>query len=71
VLSLLLFIGAFAGMAVESPQPGIELHRARMSDDEQHRELLEQRLVRRQLQRKLFIGSLLGMAVIVAAVGFI
>jgi len=71
VLSLLLFIGAFAVLAVESPQPGIELHRARVEDDEQYRDLLEQQLERRRLQRKVLIGSLFGMAVIMAAAGFV
>ena len=71
VLSLLLFIGAFAVLAVESPQPGIELHRARVEDDEQYRDLLEQQLDRRRLQRKVLIGSLFGMAVIMAVAGFV
>jgi len=67
VLSLLLFVGAFAVLAIESPQPGIELHRARVENDEQYRDLLEQQLQRRRLQRKVLIGSLFGMAVIAAA----
>ncbi|MBL7039653.1 MAG: hypothetical protein ISR77_13540 [Pirellulaceae bacterium] len=71
VLSLLLLIGAFAVLAVESPQPGIELHRARVEDDEQYRDLLEQQLDRRRLQRKVLIGSLFGMAVIMAVAGFV
>ena len=71
VLSLLLFIGAFAVLAIESPQPGIELHRARVENDEQYRDLLQQQLDRRRLQRKVLIGSLFGMAVIVAAAGFV
>jgi len=71
VLSLLLFIGAFAVLAVEGPQPGIDLHRARVEDDEQYRDLLEQQLGRRRLQRKVLIGSLFGMAVIMAVTGFV
>ncbi len=70
VLSLLLFVAAFAVLAIESPQPGIELHRARVEDDEQYRDLLEQQLHRRRLQRKVLIGSLFGLAAIVAAVAF-
>ena len=70
VLSVLLFVAAFAVLAIESPQPGIELHRARVEDDEQYRDLLEQQLQRRRLQRKVLIGSLLGMAVILAAAAF-
>ncbi len=71
VLSLLLFIGAFAALAIESPQPGIELHRARMEEDEQYRDLLEHQLKRRRLQRKVLIGSLFGMAVIMAVSGYV
>ena len=70
VLSLLLFIAAFAVLAIESPQPGVELHRARVENDEQYRDLLEQQLERRRLQRKVLIGSLFGMAVILAAAAF-
>ncbi len=71
VLSLLLFIAAFAVLAIESPQPGIELHRARVEDDEQYRDLLEQQLDRRRLQRKVLIGSLFGMAVIMAVSAYV
>ena len=71
ILSLLLFIAGFAVLAIERPQPGIELHRARVEGDEQHRDLLEQQLQRRRLQRKVLIGSLFGMAVIVAATAFV
>ena len=71
VLSLLLFIAAFAVTAIESPQPGIELHRARVSSDEQYRDLLEQKLDRRRMQRKILIGSLFATAVIAAATGYV
>ena len=71
VLCLLLFIAAFAVLAIESPQPGIELHRARVEDDEQYRDLLEQQLDHRRLQRKVLIGSLFGMAVIMAVSAYV
>jgi hypothetical protein len=71
VLSLLLFVAGFAVLAIESPQPGIELHRARVEADEQYRDLLEHQLRRRRLQRKVLIGSLFGMAAILAAVAFV
>ena len=71
VLSLLLFIAGFAALAIESPQPGIELHRARVEDDEQYRDLLEQQLDHRRLQRKVLIGSLFGMAVIMAVSAYV
>ncbi|MEK6239093.1 MAG: hypothetical protein N2C14_30625 [Planctomycetales bacterium] len=69
VLSLLLFIAAFATLAVESPQPNVALHRARVDQDEQYRDLLEQQLARRRLRRKILIGSLFGAAIIAAATG--
>ena len=71
VLSLLLFIAAFAALAIDSPQPSVELHRARVEADEPYRDALEEQLDRRRLQRKLLIGSLFGMAVIMAATGFL
>ena len=70
VLSLLLFVAAFAVLAIESPQPGIELHRARVENDEQYGDLLERQLERRRLQRKVLIGSLFGLAVVLAAAAF-
>lgn len=70
VLCLLLLIAAFAVLAIESPQPGIELHRARVEDDEQYRDVLQRELDRRRLRRKLLIGSLFGLAVIAAAGAF-
>jgi len=70
VLSLLLFIAAFAVLVRDKPQPGIALHRARVEADDQYSEVLERQLERRGLQRKVLIGSLFGMAVIVAGAGF-
>ena len=70
VLSLLLFIAGFAALAIEKPQPGVELHRARVEADDQLRDALEQQLESRRLRRKLLIGSLFGMAVIMAAAAF-
>jgi hypothetical protein len=70
VLSLLLFIAAFAVMSLDSPQPGIEWHRARLGDDEQYRDLLEERWERRRLKHWLLIGSLFGTAVIAACLAY-
>ena len=71
VLSLLLFIAAFSVLAREKPQAGIELHRARVEADEQYRDVLEKKLERRQLQRKILIGSLFGLAIIMAIVSYV
>ena len=41
LLSLLMFIAGFALLAVERPEASIELHRARIGNDEQYRDLLK------------------------------
>jgi len=71
VLSLLLFIAGFAVLVIDKPQPSVELHRARVEANEQYRDVLEEQLERRRLQRKVLIGSLFGMAVIMAVVAFV
>lgn len=71
VLTVLLLIGGFATLAVEAPQPSIELHRARLGDDDQYRDLLEQRLEHQRLQRKVLVGSLFGLAVVMGALGYL
>ena len=71
VLALLLLIAAFAVLAIDEPQPSVELHRARVEADERYREALEEQLENRRLRRRLLIGSLFGMAVILAVVAFV
>lgn len=71
VLALLLFIAGFGVLVRDPPQPGMDLHRARVQGDEQHQEVLEAELAHRQWQRKLLIGGLFGLAVIVAAAGYV
>jgi hypothetical protein len=71
VLALLLFVAAFAVLALEKPQPSVDLHRARVEADEPYRDALEEQLDRRRLNRKLLIGSLFGLAVLLAAAGFV
>jgi hypothetical protein len=70
-LSLLLFIAGFAVLAIERPQPSVELHRARVEADEQYRDALEEQLAHRRRQRWLLIISLFGLAVILAIVAFV
>ena len=43
LLALAAIIAAFALLAIGLPEPGIELHRAWMGDDEEHRERLEEK----------------------------
>jgi hypothetical protein len=71
VLALLLFIAAFGVLVRDPPQPGMDLHRARVQGDEAYQEVLEAELAHRQRQRKLLIGGLFGLAVIVAAAGYV
>ncbi len=71
VLTLFLLIGAVANLARERPAPSMELHQARLGDDEEYRERLEAQWERRKLHRRLLIGSLFGLALITAAAGMV
>ena len=65
VLCLAMLITAFALLATDAPEEGIELHRARFLRDDGQTDLLEKDLKRRIWLRRVLIGSLF-----VAAVGF-
>ena len=56
-LSLVSVICGFVLLARGEPEVNMELHRARIEGEEQHRQLLEERLGRRQLSHKLLIGG--------------
>lgn len=71
LLSLLMFIAGFALLAVERPEAGTELHRARVDGDEQSREVLEDRLRNRQQLRNLLIGTLFVTGVLSTFVAFL
>ncbi len=71
VLSILLFVAAFASLAIERPQPSVELHRARIGDDEQYRDLLEEQLRARQLRRTVLNCTLFGTGVLSTIVAFV
>jgi len=58
LLALAMGVAGFALWAVERPQPGIDLHRARVSGDQQYRELLEAQLQRQRWTRNLVLGCL-------------
>jgi hypothetical protein len=70
LLGLFNFIAGFALMAIEPPQPSMDLHRARVEGDDQYRDLLEDQLERRQLLRKVLIVTLFTCSVLFPAVGF-
>lgn len=56
-LSLVSVICGFVLLARGGPEVNMELHRARIAGEEQHRQLLEERLGHRQLFHKLLIGG--------------
>jgi uncharacterized membrane protein HdeD (DUF308 family) len=71
ILGLIAFVAGFALLAVERPQPSIELHQARVQGDEEYRELLEDELQQRRLWRNVLIGALFTCGVLFAAAGFL
>ena len=71
LLSLLMFIAGFALLAVEPPEAGIDLHRARVAGDEQSREVLEDQLQKDQHLRNFLIGTLFVTGVLSAFVAFV
>ena len=71
VLGLFNFIAGFVLLAVDPPQPGMELHRARVEGDDQYRDLLEDQLERRQLWRNTLIGALFACSLLFPAAGFL
>jgi hypothetical protein len=71
ILGLIAFVAGFALLAVEPPQPGIELHQARVQGDEEYRELLEDELRQHRLWRNVLIGALFTCGVLFTVVGFL
>ena len=71
LLALLMFIVGFALLAVDRPEASTELHRARIGDDEQYRDLLEEQLRERQLWRNVLIGTLFTTGVLSTVVAFL
>lgn len=57
-------------LATDAPQPDMELHRARIGNDEEYTEMLEEKLEARRLKHKVMIGSLFGLAVLAAVAGY-
>ena len=69
LLALLMFIAGFALLAVDQPGPSTELHQARISGDEEYREVLEEQLRKQELGRNVLIAALFvsgGLSTIVA-----
>ena len=71
LLAVFLLIAGFAILAIEKPQPSVELHRVTASGDEERREVLENQLSEQKLRRTGLIVSVFGLAVVLGSVGFI
>jgi hypothetical protein len=70
-LALTAIVAAFALLAVGLPEPNIELHRARLGDDEEYAERMEEDLRRRQRQRVFVIGTLFASGAFFITTGFV
>ncbi len=70
LIALSLAIAGFALLAVEPPSPSVDFHRARTSGDDGYADVLEANLHRRQLARKVLVGSLFGGSVIMTVAAF-
>ena len=71
LLALLLLIAGFAILAIEKPQPSVELHRVTAAGDEKRREVLEDQLDQQKMKRTGLTVSVFGLAIVLGAVGFI
>lgn len=71
VLALLSLIAAFALVMTGAPEVGIELHRARVGDDDKYRLLLEEQLERERRQRQYLIATLVTSGLLFTAVAFL
>ena len=60
LLAISMLIAGFALWAVEAPEAGIELHRARVVGDDAYTEVMEANLERRQTARNALLFCLFG-----------
>ena len=70
ILCLALLVTAFGLLAVDAPEPNIQLHRARAIGDEPYREVLEKELETRIWIRRGLIGGLFVAALVLGAFAF-
>jgi hypothetical protein len=70
VLSLALLVTGFALLAIDAPEPNVDLHRARVTRDEAYEEVLERDLTRRIWTRRILIGTLFVAAALLGVGGF-
>lgn len=71
LLALAMLIAGFAVWAVEAPEPGLNLHAARASGDEEMGEVLESQLQHKQFLRKTLLGSLTGGCILMVFLAFL
>ncbi len=57
-LCLALLVTAFALLAIDPPEPNVQLHRARVQGDDAYREVLERDLAKRIWLRRALVGTL-------------
>lgn len=60
LLALAMLIAGFALWAVEAPEAGIDLHRARVVGDDDYTDVLEAKLQQRRAARKALIFCMFG-----------
>lgn len=58
ILALVCLFFAFALLARGTPEPGMALHRARIGDNHEHQQRLENNLTRDRWIRRMMIGGL-------------
>jgi hypothetical protein len=71
LLGLAMLVAGFALLAVEPPPEPMELHQARVSGDDEYRDVLEGNVARQRLARKLLVGSLFGFSALMVVLAFL
>lgn len=71
VLGLTMLVAGFALLALEPPPEPLELHQARVTGDDEYRDVLEGNVARQRLARKLLIGSLFGFSGLMVLLAFL
>lgn len=70
LMALATAIAGFTLAALPRPQPTVELHQATLDQDDQHREILENKLQKSRHVRKYLIGGLLTCSVVFTVAAF-